>query len=231
MFPSIEIDSDIVKQRLDSQRSYRASIKDLLMSKSTSIQTSRMRRLEFYHCLNLMPSEAEAARSFSLQVLELLRQVRAEQAKAPESARWRECTVVSTILFNTTVSKLDDQKSSLGRRSYHSIESQVAWMRHKKAQSATTGTVPDDATAASEKSMFHFQHDEPVSELVSPSEKAFAQELFSAIRSTTWTKNKEKFCSLFDFGAHVCSGVTRKPDEVLNKLWGSLKRADNRDRS
>lgn len=226
LFPGIEFDASSMKQQLGAQCRHRANIRDLLLSQGPVIQDARIRRLEFLRSMNLTPSDVESAREFSPTEFELLRKIRKTQLSVGDGTLWRDCVVVNTIHFNAVVTRADDERAKLYRRSFNTVSSKLAWIK----SSARAKNIPseDNRPLNTDTPLFSFTT-RPVCDLpLTPSEKRFAEEQFTAVRKPGWQKKRAKFCSLMDFAGHVCTDISRKSEETLQKLWGSIKRAVNR---
>lgn len=62
-----------------------------------------------------------------------------------------------------------------------------------------------------------------------PSEKAFAQQLFTVVRESECTRKKAKFCSLLDFAGHSFFDISHTSEPTLQKLLNTIEWTTNRN--
>lgn len=179
----------------------------------------KMTQRDFVENLGI-ESEYENCAEFSSHEFTLLKMLRREQLAA-KFYKWASCEVVTTILYNTAVRRLDNPNLDIKPRGYRAIVRRLSPIDIQISQN------PQMQVSEDKSGVMTLKINPTINDDINlPSEKALQEELFELLRLPVGIKHvKQVYKAVYDFAACTCVGINRKSDEFLDRRWDSLRRA------
>ncbi|KAE9049824.1 hypothetical protein PF007_g33133, partial [Phytophthora fragariae] len=138
--------------------------------------------------------EYESTAEFSSNEFSLLEQIRKEQLALDERTYWwRECVVVTTVLYNASVRQLDNPSLKLRKRCLRTIDKYLATIDAKLKSG------PTQPSTSSILRLKLDEHGKPNDDVNSEDDECLQKKLFNLLRVKSAIKKRTQvFCNVFD---------------------------------
>jgi hypothetical protein len=216
LFDDVDVDQCVIEEALASGRAHKESINALLQGNKYISNGSYTRFDNFEDSLTFLNDEYRCGLDFTQHEYELIKRLIKDQQATRLS--WSNSDVVTSILYNAVVLKLQGGYTNLNCRDYQQLH-QYLQKQHEHIASKKEN---DEKSISDKKAIFTFRPKSSKEEYFSDYEKGICTSLFALVRSPLISKKKDTFCQLYDFASCVCDHVYQKSDKMLRNRYDAI---------